>query len=291
MPKPIDESQRAAWSRGTWLFLLACVGVIAPASLFVHDFMLETLKVPYPKTVGLPISVKFLGDLVRMAALAVLCRVARPSLRGGSRLVEALSIGVLLVMLHETIRVFLIESTIVGSSMYTACDIAPRALSWFVCGVAVAWISLGDQKPRTVALAIIALVAVEVFALHPALDAVGASLMQGLSEPVIRYTDPYPFKVNLLIYVTFIEPTIAAFVIAAYCWPHLGTGSLRRIMAFTALLLLVRGRFIALLVESFWVDQPRMTAFLAVGQFFLETLVLGLLVALAWNYASSRLLR
>jgi len=47
----------------------------------------------------------------------------------------------------------------------------------------------------------------------------------------------------------------------------------------------VRGRVISMLVESFWVAQPLPTAFLAESQFFLETLTLGVLVALAWNHA------
>jgi hypothetical protein len=42
------------------------------------------------------------------------------------------------------------------------------------------------------------------------------------------------------------------------------------------------------LVESFWVEQPFPTAFLAEGQFFLETLTLGLLTALAWSYVVRR---
>jgi hypothetical protein len=165
-------------------------------------------------------------------------------------------------------------------------DIAPRALSWLLCGSAVAWVGLGNQKRRNVAIAIVVIAALEVFAIHPALDALCALMKNSLSEPTLLYTDPYPFKINVVIYAAFVEPTVAAFVILSLCWPALGDGVLRRILVFTALLLLVRGRFIALLVESFWVKQPLPTAFLAESQFFLETLALGLLVAVSWNYAA-----
>jgi hypothetical protein len=272
--------------RGTLFFLLISGCLIAPISLFVHDFMLETLKVPYPTTVGLPNSVRFLNDLVRLFAFGAICRLSRPKLEGVPRTTAAFAAGLLVIMLNEVFRVFLIEGAIVGNWLYSLLDIAPRALSWLACGGAVAWFGLGDKKHRKVALAIIVLAALEVFAIHPALDSICASLKNSVSEPAPLYTDPYPFKINVLIYATFIEPTIAAFVIASFCWPALGDRPLRRILAFAVLLLLLRGRFIGLLVESFWVKQPLPTALLAESQFFLETLVLGLLVGIAWSYAA-----
>jgi hypothetical protein len=144
---------------------------------------------------------------------------------------------------------------------------------------------LGDHERRTVAIAVILIAALEVFALHPVLDAPATALKNSLSEPAPLYTDPYPFKINFIIYATFVEPTIAAFAMVSVAWAALGDRTLRRILAFAALLLLVRGRFFALFVESFWVRQPLPTAFLAESQFFFETLILGLLVALAWSSA------
>jgi hypothetical protein len=188
-------------------------------------------------------------------------------------------------MLNETLRVFVIESTILGDWLYGAFDRAPGALSPLMCSCAVAWIALGDQKYRNVGVAVLLIAGLEAFAIYPALDALFTSLKNGLSEPTPLYADPYPFKINLVVYATFIEPTVAAFVMASVCWTAMGNSPSHRILAFTALLLLVRGRFIGLFVESFWVKPPLPTAFLAESQFFLETLVLGLLVALAWSYA------
>ena len=188
-------------------------------------------------------------------------------------------------MLNEAFRVFIIESAILGNWLYAAFDIAPRALSSLVCSCAVAWIALGNQKGRNVAVAVLLIAGLEVFVIHPGLDALCTSFKSSLPEPMPLYTDPYPFKINLVVYATFIEPTIAAFVMVSMCWTALGESRLRWILAFTALLLLVRGRFIGLFVESFWVKQSLPVAFLAESQFFLETLVLGLLVALAWSYA------
>jgi hypothetical protein len=184
------------------------------------------------------------------------------------------------------LRVLAIETAIVGNGWYAVFDIAPRALCSFAGGFAAAWFGLGKQKPGNVALAMILVAALVVFAIHPALDIVFALLKKGLVEPMPLYTDPYPLKINLLIYVTFIEPTLATFIMAAFCWPALGGSLFHRVVAFAALLLLARGRLIQFCVESFWVQQPLSKAFLAEGQFFLETLTLGMLVAFAWGFSA-----
>lgn len=282
------HAPHVTWGTKTWMLLLVSVCLIAPLSLFVHDFMLETLKVPYPTTVGLPATVKFLNQLVRVYSFAQMCRLARPQLQGLSRGWMACAAGLCLMMLNETLRVVAIETAIVGSGLYSILDVAPKGLLAFAGGFAGAWIGLSIQKRQNLALAAILAAALIAFALHPALDALCESLKNGLPEPTVLYTDPYPFKINILIYVTFIEPTIASFIIASFCWSFLAGNPLRRILTFTALLLLIRGRFVSLLVESFWVDQPLPTAFLAVGQFFLETLTLGLLTALMWSYVVRR---
>jgi hypothetical protein len=84
-----EATRQSASGTMTWLFLLVAGGLIAPLSLFVHDFMLETLKVPYPKTLDLPIAIKFLSELARFFALATICRLSRPKLDGISRATAA----------------------------------------------------------------------------------------------------------------------------------------------------------------------------------------------------------
>ena len=281
--EPADLESRQPTIRRLFIFIAVCV--IAPASLFVHDYMLETLKVPYPKVVGLPGWVKFVNEVVRLFALASICRLSRPRLLGISRGMAAIAAGLLLVMLYETLRVFFIEGAILGSLLYSAYDRVSEALCLFAGGSAVAWIALGDLKRLEVAGLIVVIAAILVYLVHPGLDWLVEPLKNGIPGISELYTDPYPFKMNVLIYVTFLEPTIAAFVAVSFCWPALPGGLLRRTLTFAALLLLIRSRFVQLFIQSFWIELPRPVAFLAVGQFFLETLVLGVLTALAWNHA------
>ncbi|MBT0670219.1 hypothetical protein HT136_17775 [Novosphingobium profundi] len=78
----------------------------------------------------------------------------------------------------------------------------------------------------------------------------------------------------------------AAMMLAALCWTGLPRGEFKRVGAFTLVLLAMKGRFVYEFVYSFWVRQPLPMAFLATGQFFLETLALGLMVALAWSIST-----
>lgn len=55
-----------------WPLIVLAICVIAPASLFLHDYRLETLKVPYPNFVGIPNWVKFVNEVVRLFTLAAL---------------------------------------------------------------------------------------------------------------------------------------------------------------------------------------------------------------------------
>lgn len=279
------ESRQWGSDTAAWLFLLLAAALIAPASLFVHDFMLETLKVPYPKTVDLPTSIRFLNNLVRFFALAGVCVLARPRCAGMSRVAAALTAGLLLALLNETFRVLLIETAIIQRWSYSVFDIAPKALATLAGGCAVAWIAFGSKERRNAAVGIVLVAAIVTFAIRPGLEALCASLKSSVPEPIPLFSDPYPTGINVLIYATFIEPTVAAFVMASACWPALRGSRARRILGFAILLLLVRGRFVELFVEAYWVKQPLPTAFLAESQFFLETLTLGLLVALAWSYS------
>ena len=267
-----------------WLLLGLAIGVIAPASLFIHDYMLETMKVPYPRFVGVPDWVKFVNEVVRLFALAALCRLARPRLRGFSKVTAVLGAGLFMVMLYETIRVWLIEGAITGSLVFSAYSRGSLALCLFLGGAAVAWIMLSDLKREYTVGLIVGIAALLAFAIFPPLDRFFASLKDGMPWIKDHYSDPYPFKINVIIYVAFLEPTIAAFVAAWLCWPALQGGLLRRTLTFATLLLLVRSRFVQLLLQSYWIQLPHLTAMYAVSQFFLETFVLAALSALAWNY-------
>jgi hypothetical protein len=120
----------------------------------------------------------------------------------------------------------------------------------------------------------------------PPLDALSAALaaqLQAFDAPQ-AYAPPFPAKFYVVIYGTYLEPSIAAFAMAAMVWPQLTGGKWRKALVFTLLLLAIKGRLVQFLVASFWVKQPLLIGFLAEGQFFMETAVQALLTGLAWHH-------
>jgi hypothetical protein len=267
-----------------WAALVIAACLIAPASLFVHDYMLTWLHVPYPKEVGLPVWTTVLGLGVRLVALAVICRIASPILRRGSPLLVAGAIGIVLVMLNETLRVIIIDSVILDSWPYAILDGTPNAVA---LGLEVSIVAYAERRgvrwPGLLAIIVLVAVIGAAFARPWLIEHLGNWRDAHFGDVEEHYKDPYPPKVMVVIYATFLEATAGAFVLVALCWENLRGNRVRRIVAFAMLLLLVRGRVTLLLLNSFWVQQPLPTAFLATGQFVLETMALGLLVGTAWE--------
>jgi hypothetical protein len=108
-----------------WAAIVLAACLITPSALFVHDYMLVWLKVPYPETVGLPIWASVVGLAVRLLALAVIVRLALPILRGRPPLLVAGAIGGVMVMLDETARQIIIERVILDSWPYAILDTVP----------------------------------------------------------------------------------------------------------------------------------------------------------------------
>ena len=148
MERGFDGSQHGAdrhpspTAHAEMALLMLTICVIAPASLFLHDYMLESLKVPYPKFVGVPNWVKFVNEVVRLFTLAALCRLALPRLRSFSKATAAAGAGLFLVMLYETFRVWSsrVRLRIAWYFPATPAHVRRSACSW--AGAAVTWIML-----------------------------------------------------------------------------------------------------------------------------------------------------
>ena len=104
----VDDTKSAA----RWGLIVAAVIVITPASLGIHELMLEGLHVAYPKPVGLPIWATYLNFLLSVVALIVFCRLAQPPLVRIPVIIRCLVVTLVYVMLYETFRVMIIDSVL-----------------------------------------------------------------------------------------------------------------------------------------------------------------------------------
>lgn len=296
-PASEGGAARRSLSSAEWIALAGSACVIAALSLGVHDMMLTRLGVPYPNVDAVPVWARFVDTAVRVAGLVWLCRIARPVLHRMSTPGGAALVGAMIVLLNENLRVlavstYLTHGWLASRWLFTLLDRLPSAGTAFFHGAAATVIAryYGWGRKTVLTVAVLLVTVIATFALQPSLRALASATERalGLTEPAELYALPYPAHVYAVIYSTFIEPTIAAFVLAALVWTNLTGSSARRVLIFVVLILLVRGRIVTELLFSFWVPLPLGLAFLSEGQFFLETFVLALLTGAAWASVERR---
>ena len=291
---PVDNVQ-SPWSDlslADWLLIFASACVVCVIALGVHDVMLTKLRVPYPSTAAVPNWAKYIDITTRVASLVWLARIASPFLGRLTLMRAATLLGVTLMCLNETLRVLCIYISLTRGWehdrwAFTIVDRFPYALIWFLYGAVAVVIARQTQHKNLASnmeAAVVvrtagATVAAGMFALQPMLEklAIHIEHIVQLPDPMQVYFVPYPLQVDWVIYGTFVKATSAAFVLVTLLWPCLKGPSSSRICKYAMLLLLVRGRFLSMLLFSFYVPEPRGLAFLSESQFLLETLLLGTL--------------
>lgn len=280
------------------LFILFAAAVpIAVLSLAAHDLALTKLGVPYPDDHAVPSIVSLIGQIIRICALAALCRCAAAFLDRRGVLAAAFIVGVVNSALYETLRVTIITNQIYGGGwgnhlLYSVTDRLPFGLLAFYQGVAAVLIARFAARlvsSKAVISAAIA-AAIGMYALSPMFNAAMATVNSAfhIQEPTPVYGMPFGLHMYRYIYATFLEPTLASLFLAFMVWPGLSGGRMRRIGQYTTLVLLARGRVFAILVNTFWLKYPLLTALAAEAQFFAETLIFAVLTGLVWDWAWRR---
>ena len=289
-------SSAARFTSLQWTLLCVAPWLIGPAALWVHDFMLVGLKIPHPEPPHLSMGLKYLSLTVKLSALAILCRLAADRLKELSTLGATLTIGLLVLMLTETFRVIVIDSFLSqagwskGGFIYITLKAAPAILASLLYASAIVMASraLNETMRLVIATLLIALIGVLFIepSLHTAFSVV-ALRYKYLDLPQ-AYFVPYPLKIYLVIYLTFVEPAIAALAMAALTWLALPGPRWIRVSIFAIVISALRGDLFGLLVDT---ARPRLPLVLAIeseGQFFLESLVLASLSAATWWWISER---
>jgi hypothetical protein len=242
--------------------------------------------VPYPDTSGVPVWARYIGQVVRVATMVYVCRLAGWYLDKRSTLVAVAIFGFLVLFLQETLRQIVVDNIVSDGWLelrwiYLLSTRLPNALTSLFYGAAAVVIARklkGQSLVATIA-AILGSVAIGLFVMLPGLNLAAAAMNAGLglaASPEV-YQMPYDIYVYKYIYGMFIEPTIAVYILTGFLWPALSGSNIKRIITFVVLMLLMRGRILAIVIYVFWMPFSWPVAMAAEGQFFLETLVLAAL--------------
>jgi hypothetical protein len=271
---------------------LVAVVAIGMLSLFVHDLALLHLGIPYPKESPIPTPVRAIELLLVVSGMAWFSRLTQPRLANLPPIAAAALIAALVAALYEFLRIVIITTTLANhgwSHAYYVLAIAtygPKIAAEAALAVCAALIVRRTKNPRHLLAAIILLSALGAFVLIPCATHLSAWLAGHLAsfDADNRYNPPYPAGIYAVIYATYIEPTLAAFIMAGLAWPGLRGSLLPRTATFCFVLLLIHGRIGQFLIESIWVQAPSLPLrFAATGQFLLETTILGIASPLLWS--------
>ncbi len=259
----------------------------------VHSTLLEVCKVPYPEQLPHAGLVPFLNYAVGAWALFVFCRLAAPQVSPLHAWQQCLGLGVLLIMLNETLRVTFIVGVITTAWAYTFADRLQGAVAPFLLGVLVASVAPRTKHWWQQAAAALLIAAAMFFGVRPFLAETFKPLLATMAHlnhaPIYSDTS---WQLNTAACVGIVEPTLASFVMVALVWPQLSGCLLWRAGQFALLLALINRVFFTAFYNPFFASSLSVPmAMLSAGQFTLEWLTLGLLTAVTWHLSQLRVVR
>ena len=277
--KATDGRAAINWRRLVPGFLLT--GLVAWG---VHSTLLEVCKVPYPAQLPHTGVVPFLNYAASVLALFVFCRLAAPRVVDLRTWQKCLGLGLLLVMLNETLRVAFIVGVITTAWTYSLVDNVAGAVAPFVLGILVALVA-----PRTTGWwqrgsAGVLIATVMWCGIRPLVTAAFKPLLAAMAH--LNHAQVYSstsWQLNAAAGVGFVEPALASFLMVALAWPQLAGRLPWRAVQFALLLALISRVFFTAFYYPFFASLSAPLAMLSAGQFTLEWLTLGLLTALTWH--------
>ena len=276
-----ETDGRAAmnWRRLVPGFLLT--GVLAWG---VHSVLLEVYKAPYPAQLPHTGLVPFLDYAAGVLALFVFCHLAGPRVAALRAWQKCLGLGLLLVMLNETLRVTFIVGVITTAWTYSAVDNLAGAVAPFVLGILAALVAPRTTRRWQQGAAVFLIAAVMWFGVRPAAAAAFKPLLAAVAH--LNHAQVYSntsWQLNTAAGIGFVEPALASFLMIALVWPQLAGPPGWQAVQFALLLALIRRVLFAAFYYPFFTSLSAPLAMLSAGQFTLEWLTLGLLTAVTWH--------
>ena len=268
-----------------WRWLVPGFFVTGVAAWGVHSVLLEACGVPYPEQLPRTGIVPFLNYAASVWALFIFCRLAAPRVSTLRTWQKCLGLGVLLVMLNETLRVAFIVGVITTAWTYSFVGQVQSAFAPFLLGVLVALVAPQTRRWWQQLAATLVIAIVMFFGVRPLVAAAFKPLLDAMAQlnhaPIYSNTS---WQLNTAACVGIVEPTLASFVMVALVWPHLSGPLLWRAAQFALLLALINRVFFTAFYYPFF--APTLSgplAMLSAGQFTLEWLTLGFLTAMTWH--------
>ena len=174
------------------------------------------------------------------------------------------------------------------SVVYPIVQALPKLISLAITAASAVYSATFTRKQWTKWVAALVISAFTFFICQPIINALFDRLLTALawmSGPSL-YNPPYDYHILIPAYLSFLEPVIAAFFMAALIWKNLPASITLRILAFTSLVLALKGPALKPFINIHFANSGALKAMLSEGQFSFEAITLGALTAITWAIAS-----
>lgn len=270
--------------RPRWPILI--IGTIATVivSLSIHVVMLQVLKIPFPDRTAVRIWLRLVDGALAVFGLMMLYDLSRPRLARFPAWCRALIIAALYGTLKEVFRGIIMNGIVTTAFAFGAAKALIPILQCIVMGGLIVTVTPRLHGYWTKLIGALIIAAAISFAVRPLLESALTPLLQSLAyldHPEV-YQVPYGGYVLLWAYITYLEPVVATMIIAMLVWPALSVRPLVRGLQFVALVIVIKGSVLPTFLYGFYDAAGFTHGMLSESQFLLETLALGLLVAVIW---------
>ena len=283
--KETDERVLINWRRLIPGFVLT--GLVAWG---VHSTLLEVCGVPYAAQLPHTGPVPFLNYAASVWALLVFCHLAAFQVTALRTWQKCLGLGVLLVMLNETLRVAFIVGVITTAWTYSIVDNIVGAVAPFLLGILVALVAPQTTRRWQQGAAALLIAAAFFFGVRPLVASAFKPLLAAMAH--LNHAQVYSstsWQLNTAAGIGMVEPALASFLMVALVWPRLSGRLIWRASQFALLLALINRVFFTAFYNPFFVSSLSVPmAMLSAGQFTLEWLTLGLLTAVTWHLSRQK---
>ena len=248
--------------------------------------MLDVLGIPHPDIARVSRRAIFLNTALSVVATFLFYRLAAPTFVRWSLAVRCLLLTAVYAMLSEALfRNFIMDGVVSHAWRYCFVENLARPIEYLITCCLIVRLSTRLRSTPAIILAGIAIATAMFFLINPRIDSISDKLVASIEylDTGNIYNPPYGWQVNVPSYLTFLEPVLASFAIAAFIWDKLSPRPILRTVQFALLVMAMKGSILPTLVYSFYQNIRLPAAVLSESQFGIEILVMALLTALGWR--------
>ena len=270
-----------------WPRLVIGMLITLVLSLSIHVVMLQVLGIPFPEFAGVSVWASFLNTTLAVLSVIVGCEFAQERLALFPAGIRYLIVFLLYAMLKESLRGIVMSGVVTSGWGFDVVQGVPSLVYALLLTSLATFITPKLHKTWSKILVSVALAGLLMFAVKPLLHSVFAPAVKAAArfDHADIYPFPYGWQVLVPAYLTYAEPVIACLLLAVLVWRSLSKKPGVRLLQFALLVLLMRGMLLPTFIYSFYSTARLSSAVLSQSQFLFETLALGILTALVWQFS------